>query len=128
MAKVKSVYVCTQCGHEEPKWAGRCPDCGEWNTFSEVTAAAKSGTSTVRKTGTASVPLSSISGERGDRLSTKIDEMDRVLGGGLVRGSSVLIGGEPGIGKSTLMLQAAARTEAAGRTLYVTGEESAVQL
>ncbi|MBT3273538.1 MAG: DNA repair protein RadA [Spirochaetales bacterium] len=130
MAKVKTVFVCSQCSHEEPKWSGRCPDCGEWNTFSEITplSAAKSGAGRETKKGTSSVPLSSISSDQGERISSNIDEVDRVLGGGLVRGSSILIGGEPGIGKSTLMLQTAAAADMKGRVLYVTGEESAAQL
>ncbi len=130
MAKIKTVFVCSQCSHEEPKWSGRCPDCGEWNTFSEITpvTAAKSGGGREARKSTSSVPLSSISPDQGVRLSSGIDEVDRVLGGGMVSGSSILIGGEPGIGKSTLMLQTAAAAEVKGRVLYVTGEESAVQL
>ncbi len=128
MAKAKTVFICSGCGHEEPKWAGRCPECGEWNTFSEIVkdqAARRSGGGN-RSRATASVPLESIASDEDERLSSHIGEVDRVLGGGLVRGSSVLIGGEPGIGKSTLMLQVAAGY--AGRVLYVSGEESAVQL
>ncbi len=137
MAKAKVIFVCSHCGHEEPKWAGRCSDCGEWNTFTEIspTVSAKTGkpgSKQERKTGTSSFPLASISADQGERLSTGIDEVDRVLGGGMVRGSSILIGGEPGIGKSTLMLQvaisAALGTDTEGPILYVTGEESAVQL
>jgi DNA repair protein RadA/Sms len=141
MAKAKVIFVCSQCGHEEPKWAGRCSDCGEWNTFTEVSPTAsaktgKTGAGRVRKTGTGSLPLASISADQGKRISTQIDEVDRVLGGGMVRGSSILIGGEPGIGKSTLMLQVAVSAAAgatsgsasAGPILYVTGEESAIQL
>ena len=137
MAKTKVIFVCSQCGHEEPKWAGRCSDCGEWNTFTEVTpvVAAKSGKTGARqerKTGAGSKPLASISVDQGKRISTRLDEVDRVLGGGMVRGSSILIGGEPGIGKSTLMLQvalsAATGADTGGPILYVTGEESAIQL
>ncbi len=139
MAKVKSVFICSGCGHEEPKWAGRCPECGEWNTFAEAvkSPAGRQSTGRERTRGTDSIPLGSISPESGERMSSHIGEVDRVLGGGLVRGSSVLIGGEPGIGKSTLMLQTAAGAAgssadstagAGGRVLYVTGEESAAQL
>ena len=139
MARARSLFICSQCGHEETKWAGRCPECGEWNTFVEnqVSLAGKQTAGRERTRGTDSVPLDSLSPESGERSSTGIGEIDRVLGGGLVSGSSVLIGGEPGIGKSTLMLQiaagsAAGRTNregsAAGRVLYVTGEESAAQL
>ena len=130
MAKVKTVFICSECGHEEPKWAGRCSDCGEWNTFTEATKspAGKQPAGRDRTKGTDSIPLSSISPESGERMGAGIGEVDRVLGGGLVRGSSILIGGEPGIGKSTLMLQTAAGVSAGGRVLYVTGEESAAQL
>jgi len=148
MAKVKSAFICSNCGHEESKWAGRCPECGEWNTFTEVTktSAAKGQGAGEKKRGTDSIPLNAIPHESGDRIKTNTEEVDRVLGGGLVRGSSVLIGGEPGIGKSTLMLQVAASTNnanaciahapaartsaarAAAKILYVTGEESAAQL
>ncbi len=135
MAKVKTVFVCSQCGHEEPKWAGRCSKCGEWNTFSEAikNPAGKQPAGRERTRGTDSIPLASISPESGERMGAGIGEVDRVLGGGLVRGSSILIGGEPGIGKSTLMLQTAAGVAASvadtgGRILYVTGEESAAQL
>jgi DNA repair protein RadA/Sms len=138
MAKIKSVFICSQCGHEEPKWAGRCSDCGEWNTFAEAikNPAAKQSAGRERPQGTSSIPLGSISPDSGERMSAGIGEVDRVLGGGLVRGSSILIGGEPGIGKSTLMLQTAAgvasvqngRAGTGGRILYVTGEESAAQL
>jgi len=130
MAKVKTVFVCSECGHEEPKWAGRCPECGEWNTFAEAVKnpGGKQTTAGNRPRGTDSIPLSSISPESGERISAGIGEVDRVLGGGLVHGSSILIGGEPGIGKSTLMLQTAANAGTGGRVLYVTGEESAAQL
>jgi DNA repair protein RadA/Sms len=132
MMKARSQFQCTGCGHQEPKWLGRCPECGLWNSFGEVTAekpAAASLTGSRRQAAAGlPVPLSSIENTGGMRLDTGIAEMNRVLGGGLMRGSSVLIGGEPGIGKSTLMLQAAARLVSKARVLYVSGEESPGQL
>jgi len=136
MPKPKSVYRCTECGHEHPKWVGRCEACGEWNTVTEEPAVGRSGGRTVgRKSGTvrpsASPPvrLSSITSESLQRWRTGLPEFDFVLGGGIVPGSMTLIGGEPGIGKSTLLLQAAARLETAGRTvLYASGEESPDQI
>jgi DNA repair protein RadA/Sms len=130
--KAKTQFQCAGCGHQEPKWLGRCPECGLWNSFGEVAAAETSaaphaGTRARAGAGTP-VPLSSIENTGGMRLDTGIAEMNRVLGGGLMRGSSVLIGGEPGIGKSTLVLQAAARLVSKGRVLYVSGEESPGQL
>ena len=110
--------------------AGPVPECGKWNSFTEVAAAAPA-RALCRVTRTAravAIPLSSIETRDGMRLDTGIAEMNRVLGGGLMRGSSVLVGGEPGIGKSTLMLQLAARLQAPGRSLYVSGEESPGQL
>jgi DNA repair protein RadA/Sms len=129
--KGKSVFQCSGCGYQEPKWLGRCPECGLWNSYTEVAAEKpSSAASGSRKSGgpASPVPLSSIENSGGMRLDTGISEMNRVLGGGLMRGSSVLIGGEPGIGKSTLMLQAAARAVTKARVLYVSGEESPGQL
>ncbi len=135
MSKAKSIFECSGCGHQEPRWLGRCPECGTWNGFTEVPAAeapgrapASSGPSARRAKAALPIPLSSIETRDGMRLDTGIAEMNRVLGGGLMRGSSVLVGGEPGIGKSTLMLQLAARIASPGRSLYVSGEESPGQL
>jgi DNA repair protein RadA/Sms len=127
------VYRCADCGAEHPKWAGRCDSCGAWNTLVEEIAETRREGGRAggreRKSDLAPVRLSAVSPERTPRLKTGLDEFDYVLGGGLVPGSLVLIGGEPGIGKSTLLLQAAARLEAAGvPTLYATGEESAEQV
>jgi DNA repair protein RadA/Sms len=131
MAKVKTYYNCTQCGTQHPKWAGQCSDCGEWNTLEEVIAqenkptnsrfAAYSGEVTRIQT------LKDISLEDHPRISTKMLELDRVLGGGLVQGSVVLIGGDPGIGKSTILIQALASFSKL-KSLYVTGEESLQQV
>lgn len=119
-------YECASCGHREPKWLGRCPACGEWNTLKESAAPAAGGRAAMQVK--FSVPLASVDPAEGARYPSGSAEVDRVLGGGVMRGSSVLVGGEPGIGKSTLLLQLAARAGVAGRVLYISGEESAAQL
>lgn len=131
MAKSKTVYTCTECGGTAPKWAGQCPHCQQWNTLVETVAQPASGagarfqslasSATVRK-------LSEIDAEDVPRFSSGIDEFDRVLGGGLVGGGVVLIGGDPGIDKSTLLLQALSNLSATRRVLYVSGEESGSQI
>jgi len=121
-------YVCQTCGYASPKWLGRCPDCGEWNSF--VAEAAPVGAARPRAPTAppAVVALAEISPDAEPRMATGLGEFDRVLGGGIVPGSLVLIGGEPGAGKSTLMAQVSARVAERGRTvLYVSGEESARQ-
>src|SRR5947209_1802511 len=133
-----TVFVCGQCGHESAKWHGRCPGCEEWNTFAEervVTAVAPTGggSSLSRRSSGAKplrpVPLSDVEAPAMRRLRTRIGELDRVLGGGVVPGSLVLIGGAPGIGKSTITGGALGNLAAAGRrVLYVSGEESAAQV
>lgn len=135
MAKVKSVYVCSECGYESAKWNGKCPECGQWNTFEEreQTVSAKSsayGSSAIRAYSDDTVlPLDKIDGEsREIRYLTGLKELDRVLGGGLVKGSLVLIGGEPGIGKSTLLLQICKFLGQDKKILYVSGEESTRQI
>jgi DNA repair protein RadA/Sms len=130
MAKPVSRYVCQACGAVTSKWAGRCETCGEWNTIQEETVAARPGPAAKSASGrpVAFVGLSG-SAEPPPRAPTGIAELDRVLGGGLVPASAVLVGGDPGIGKSTLLLQAAAALARAGRrVLYVTGEESIDQI
>ena len=137
MSKSKTVFECSSCGHTEPRWLGRCPSCGTWNGLTEVAeeaagagpgqGASHRGALQERKANLP-VPLSSIETRDGMRMDTGMGEVNRVLGGGLMRGSSVLVGGEPGIGKSTLMLQVAARSAGPGRSLYVSGEESPGQL
>lgn len=130
MAKVKRAYFCTSCGYETPKWLGKCPSCGEWNTISEQIIARESSSIAAR---VASVPkaeprkVQDITESVTRRIDTGNRELNRVLGGGIVPGSLVLLGGEPGIGKSTLSLQLAL-TENNLRTLYVSGEESAEQI
>ena len=130
MAKTKKAYFCRECGFEAPKWLGRCPSCGEWNTFTEEIIA-KSSSSSVAVAATAMTTppqrVSEIERSSHKRLDLHNAEVNRVLGGGLVPGSLVLLGGEPGIGKSTLSLQIAL-TNHSLKTLYVSGEESAEQI
>ena len=133
MARPTTVHVCSQCGHSSARWHGRCPGCQAWNTLVEERAPAAPGAS--RGRGGGAVPagrpvrLADVSTERVPRMLTAIGELDRVLGGGLVPGSLVLLGGSPGIGKSTLTNMALGNLAAAGRrTLYVSGEESAAQI
>jgi DNA repair protein RadA/Sms len=131
MARSSTVFACSACGHESPKWHGRCPGCGEWNTMSEEKRGAAPSRAGSRTSGRAltPVPLGDVEAQTVERLCTGIGELDRVLGGGLVPGSLVLIGGAPGIGKSTLTTSALANLAAAGRrVLYVSGEESAAQV
>ncbi|MDE6273065.1 MAG: DNA repair protein RadA [Muribaculaceae bacterium] len=128
--KTKTVYFCSNCGHESPKWLGKCPNCGEWNTFVEERVAAKAAKGEKRRGLVASskpVRLSEIESQDEARMRLPSKELNRVLGGGLVMGSLTLIGGEPGIGKSTLLLQNILSIR--NKTiLYVSGEESATQL
>lgn len=130
MAKLKSLYVCSECGYESAKWYGKCPGCGEWNTMSEEISVSAS--SKGNKKLSASVQpvlrLNEITGDVEKRISTGINEFDRVLGGGIVQGSLVLIGGDPGIGKSTILLQICEHLGKTCDVLYVSGEESANQI
>ncbi len=119
-------YECVSCGHREAKWLGRCPECGEWNTMRESAAPAADGRAA--RAHKFSVPLDAVDPAEGSRTGSGLVEVDRVLGGGIMRGSSVLVGGEPGIGKSTLLLQIAALAGVRGRVLYISGEESAAQI
>ena len=139
MAKIRTKYVCQQCGGEQSKWMGKCPDCGAWNTLEEVTELPQSAAQQRRQTllgndtlaqGThVPVALPAVKPLTQARISVGYSEMDRVLGGGLVAGSLTLIGGEPGIGKSTLLLQVSgAIAKERGAVLYVSGEESIEQV
>ncbi len=131
MAKAKTVFVCNQCGYESGKWNGRCPDCGEWNTFEEMEQAVSVKTGAARKKSDLTdriLELSEIDVHSDVRYNTGIGELDRVLGGGLVKGSLVLLGGAPGIGKSTLLLQMCQYLGENYSVLYVSGEESARQI
>jgi DNA repair protein RadA/Sms len=129
MAREKSQYVCTECGAAAPKWQGQCPGCGEWNTLVEsvVETAARNRFRPLTQAARLQ-PLSEIETREAQRLPTGVAEFDRALGGGLVAGGVVLIGGDPGIGKSTLLLQALAALSVGHRVLYVSGEESAEQV
>ncbi|MDR2521737.1 MAG: AAA family ATPase, partial [Spirochaetaceae bacterium] len=133
MKKQKAtVFKCSACGHQEAKWLGRCPACGEWNTLAETQAAA-AGRGAGRQAGGGlaaphSMPLASVPRDEGARFSSGIAELDAVLGGGIIRRGVTLVGGEPGIGKSTLLLQTASLCDTRGRVLYVSGEESAGQI
>lgn len=130
MTKTKTVYFCSNCGNESPKWLGKCPNCGEWNTYVEEKVQASAGKGTLLShmaTDSVPVKLAEINQEKEERIQMPSGELNRVLGGGLVAGSIILIGGEPGIGKSTLVLQNMLRIRSR-RVLYVSGEESARQL
>jgi len=130
MSKIKTFYQCQACGYSSPKWLGKCPDCGAWNTMVEEKSSPDPrhhGHSAFEKS--KPQPLSSISGGKEKRIATGINELDRVLGGGVVAGSMILVGGDPGIGKSTLLIQAASQlSQRSGKVLYVSGEESPEQI
>jgi DNA repair protein RadA/Sms len=134
MAKARVTFACTACGSASPKWMGRCSGCGEWNTLVEETVTSPPSSAGARSRGSRAqarrpVPLAEVEALEVERIPTGSSELDRVLGGGVVPGSIVLIGGSPGIGKSTLMSAALGRMQASGRrTLYVSGEESAAQI
>ncbi|KZE37389.1 DNA repair protein RadA [Bhargavaea cecembensis] len=133
MAKKKTKFMCRDCGYESPKWMGRCPGCGEWNTMDEeVAIVGKAARSGAFRTGTGSAskasPITSVETQEEPRVETAFGELNRVLGGGVVPGSLVLIGGDPGIGKSTLLLQVSSLLAEKGRrVLYISGEESVRQ-
>jgi len=125
--KLHSKYVCQSCAYESPRWIGRCPNCGEWNTFVEELAQKVAVRRAGKQTNIKAVSLNEVDLTEDQRVATSISEFDRVLGGGIVRGSVVLLGGDPGVGKSTLMMQLAAHLT--GQiVLYVSGEESAKQI
>ena len=132
MAKSKTVFVCNECGYESAKWLGKCPACGEWNSFYEEKVVKDQGKSSllVGESKKSSTPkkLNDFIGKDVLRIKTGINELDRVLGGGLVKGSLILVGGEPGIGKSTLILQLCNQMQGEGQVLYISGEESAEQI
>ena len=132
MAKRKSVYVCSECGHKAKNWMGKCPSCNQWDTMfeelekGEVNAGSRSVRSEKTK---GSILITEVVADEGVRLSTGVKEVDCILGGGLVKGAAVLIGGEPGVGKSTLLMQAANwLSKVTGTVLYITAEESLIQL
>ena len=127
----KTVFVCSECGYETPKWAGKCPGCGEWNTMVEdVRLPQKSAVSAAPRPAHtfSATPLSQINAADEHRFVTGISELDRVLGGGIVKGSVILLSGDPGIGKSTILLQVCNALQRDIKILYVSGEESAIQI
>lgn len=126
--KSKVVYICSECGYESAKWIGKCPECGGWNTFAEEVVVTSKTSKKVTQSYSAPVKLSTVSTTKDTRILCGIDELDRVLGGGIVQGSLVLVGGEPGIGKSTILLQLIKSLEENTHFFYVSGEESEKQL
>lgn len=130
MAKNKTIFVCSECGYESPKWMGKCPACNQWNTFYEEKKinSSVSNNTLKRKEISKPVELNKIEGKIENKISTGFGELDRVLGGGLVNGSLILLGGEPGIGKSTLILQLCNKIKTDGKILYISGEESGEQI
>ena len=130
MAKNKTIFVCNECGNESSKWLGKCPACNSWNSFFEQKVVENKNSVGKLKELKDSVPqkLNSYEAKETLRTHTGFSELDRVLGGGLVKGSLILLGGEPGIGKSTLILQICDKVKGEGKVLYVSGEESAEQI
>ena len=130
MAKVKSKFVCQECGYETVKWLGRCPSCEEWNTFVEEFETKKSDAKSQRGISKGIIEkINNITSTKKERISTGSMEMDRVLGGGIIKSSLILVGGDPGIGKSTLLLQVADHAAKQSlKVLYVSGEESGEQI
>ncbi|GAA0866375.1 DNA repair protein RadA [Paraclostridium tenue] len=133
MAKIKTKYVCQECGYENSKWLGKCPECSKWNTFVEEIEEKRSKSNkevfVIDKSSSRPLNINSIETIKEQRFSTCINELDRVLGGGVVKGSLVLVGGDPGIGKSTLLIQVASNVANSGKkVLYISGEESASQI
>jgi len=126
--KQKTIYTCQQCGYQSPKWLGKCPDCRQWNTLTEENRAVPRGKGRAAAPAGKPQRLREVAATEEDRIGCGIIELDRVLGGGVVPGSFTLIGGDPGIGKSTLLLQAIALLSRSGSALYVTAEESARQV
>jgi len=131
VAKPRTIYTCQNCGAQSPKWLGKCPDCNQWNSYVEETYSASLNTRSTGKNSNPALPqlLTEVSAETGEHIPTQVVELDRVLGGGYVPGSAILIGGDPGIGKSTLVLQTLGNlAKLARKVLYVSGEESAAQI
>lgn len=133
MAKIKTKYVCQECGYENSKWLGKCPECNKWNSFVEEledrSSKSKKEVFVIEKSGSRPLSINSIETIKEQRFSTCINELDRVLGGGVVKGSLVLVGGDPGIGKSTLLIQVSSNVANSGKkVLYISGEESASQI
>lgn len=130
MKKIKTTFFCRSCGYQSPKWLGKCPACGEWNQFvEEEIRVSDTGIVPELQFNSSPIPIDSIEADETERLNIGIDEVDRVLGGGIVAGSAILVGGDPGIGKSTLLLQVMHNLSEKGlKVLYITGEESRKQI
>ena len=131
MAKAKQIFFCQECGYETSKWMGQCPGCKAWNSLVEEKVVTTAKGTTVKKTHEAKEPKSlfEVSSKEEERIQTEIKELDRVLGGGVVRGSLTLVGGDPGIGKSTLLLQVCRNlANKKVKVLYISGEESLKQI
>ena len=130
MAKNKTIFVCNECGNESGKWLGKCPACNSWNSFFEQKVIETKNSSLKKENHQRAIPqaLNTYEAKETLRTSTGFGELDRVLGGGLVKGSLILLGGEPGIGKSTIILQICDKVKGEGKVLYVSGEESAEQI
>ena len=134
-SKEETVFFCTECGYESRKWMGQCPSCRSWSTFSEepvtrIRASGRQGGSSAARAAAEIMPvrMDDISTEPEERISTGFDEFSRVLGGGIVPGSLILVGGDPGVGKSTLLLQTAAKVAEKHSVIYISGEESLKQI
>lgn len=127
MSKIQSKYVCQNCAYESPRWVGKCPNCNEWNTFIEELSHKLTAKKTVSSTKVKAIPLNEVEFGEDQRVVTTISEFDRVLGGGIVLGSVILLGGDPGVGKSTLMMQLAGQLQK-HVVLYISGEESSKQI
>lgn len=129
MVKVTTIFSCQKCGHQVPKWLGRCPECSSWNSFAEESHQSKPSKSRHKTKSPSPSPITKVQSVQENRMTTGIGEFDRVIGGGMVEGSLILIGGEPGIGKSTLVLQSMGHLAKLGKNvLYVSGEESGSQI
>ena len=129
MAKAKQIYFCQECGYESTKWLGQCPGCRNWNTFVEEKLVVGAGKHSGKAEAAAPTSILNVTTSEDTRIGTGMKELDRVLGGGIVKGSLTLVGGDPGIGKSTLLLQVCRNlTMAEDKVLYVSGEESLHQI
>ena len=131
MAKIRTKYVCQSCGYETSKWMGKCPECMKWNSFVEEIEEKKTKKEVfiIDKSSSQPVSINSIVAVKEERFTTDIEELDRVLGGGIVKGSLVLVGGDPGIGKSTLLMQVSSKVANTNKkVLYISGEESESQI
>jgi DNA repair protein RadA/Sms len=126
MSKTKIKYICSNCGYESLRWIGKCPECDSWNSFTEEIIETSRRKAATPKTKVTVTKIEEISADEEERVKTGIKEFDRVLGGGLMPGSVILLGGDPGIGKSTLAMQAASHINE--KVLYVSGEESDKQI